>query len=282
MDPTANLPSNAKSARTLLDSMQIPHTLYKKTVIMEYDQIQYTLYHRTIYDAIKELLSNADIFKHCVFEYTPIFKSDERCYSELYTGEWWGRAQKSINENAKVLSIIIYSDATTCDTLGKTSEHPVFLSLGNIPGWRRNKLDSKTLLAYLPKIKINNQKNRKDFALIKHQLFHRSMEILLEPIKPGSNIDLRTDVGIFWCCPFLSILLGDLPEHHSITLTYNSANCKMPCHTCLTLKEEFNNPLIDYSTIQIRTPAMMQNILENKIFEEYSLHNIVNSFWKFS
>jgi len=94
MDPTANLPSNAKSARTLLDSMQIPHTLYKKTVIMEYDQIQYTLYHRTIYDAIKELLSNADIFKHCVFEYTPIFKSDERCYSELYTGEWWGQAQK--------------------------------------------------------------------------------------------------------------------------------------------------------------------------------------------
>ena len=81
---------------------------------------------------------------------------------------------------------------------------------------------------------------------------------------------------------FLSILLGNLPEHHSITLTYNSANCKMPCHTCLTLKEEFNNPLIDYSTIQIRTPAMMQNILENKIFEEYSLHNIVNSFWKFS
>ena len=48
------------------------------------------------------------------------------------------------------------------------------------------------------------------------------MEILLEPIKPGSNIDLRTDVGIFWCCPFLSILLGDLPEHHSITLTYTN------------------------------------------------------------
>lgn len=279
MDPTANLPSNAKSARTLLDSMQIPHTLYKKTVIMEYDQTQYTLYHRTIYDAIKELLSNADIFKHCVFEYTPIFKSGERCYSELYNGKWWGRAHNSINENAKVLSIIIYSDATTCDTLGKTSEHPVFLSLGNIPGWRRNKPDSKALLAYLPKIK---QKNHKDFALIKHQLFHRSMEILLEPIKPGSNIDLRTDAGILWCCPFLSILLGDLPEHHSITLTYNSANCKMPCHICLTLKEEFNNPLIDYSTIQIRTPAMMQNVLEDEIFEEYSLHNIVNPFWKFS
>ena len=56
MDPTANIPSNTKSAQTLLDSMQIPHTLYKKTVIIDYDQIQYTLYHCTIYDAIKKLL----------------------------------------------------------------------------------------------------------------------------------------------------------------------------------------------------------------------------------
>jgi hypothetical protein len=132
MDQTAILPTNAKSSRKLLDSMQIPHTLYKKTIIMEYDQIQYTLCHRTIYDAIKELLSNADIFKHCLFEYMPRFENGERCYSELYNGEWWGQAQNFINENAKVLCIIIYSDATTYDILGKTSEHPVFLSLGNI------------------------------------------------------------------------------------------------------------------------------------------------------
>jgi len=276
----ANLPPNAKSARTLLDSMQISHTLYKKTIIAEYDQTQYTLFHRTINDAIKELLSNADIFKYCVFEYMPIFKDGERCYSEVYNGKWWGKAQDSINEDTKILSIIIYSDATTCDKLGKTSEHPVFLSLENIPGWRRNKPDAKVLLAYLPKIK--NRKHHKDYALIKHQLFHRSMEILLEPIKPGSNIDLRTDDGILWCCPFLSILLGDLPEQHSITLTYNSANCKMPCHICIVPKEEFNNPLINHSTIQIRTPEMMQNILEDRIFKDYSLYNIENPFWKFS
>lgn len=105
-------------------------------------------------------LSNRDIFKHCIFEYKPKFtENNERCYSELYSGKWWERAQNSINENAKVLSIIIYSDATTCDMLGKTSEHPVFLSLGNIPSWRRNKPDAKSLLAYLPK--IDNTKNQK-------------------------------------------------------------------------------------------------------------------------
>ena len=190
-----------------------------------------------------------------------------------------GSSSELINENVKVLSIIIYLDVTTCEYVIHSEKHLNILYSYHWVifqvGVAINQIQ-KHYWAYLPK--INNQKNRKDFALIKHQLFYRSMEILLEPNKPGSNIDLRTDVGILWCCPFLSILLGDLPEHHSIMLTYNSANCKMLCHIYLTLKKEFNNPLIDYSTIQIQTPAMMQNILENKIFEEYSLHNIMNSF----
>ena len=281
MNPTATLPSNAKSARALLDSIQVPHILYNKTIVMEHNGIQYTLYHRTIFNAIKELLSNDKLFKHCVFDYIPRYivndkGEEERCYSELYNSEWWGRAQKSINENAKILSIIIYSDATTCDMLGKTSEHPVFLTLGNIPAWRRNKPDAKALLAYLPK--TTNQIKQKDFTLMRHHIFHRSMKILIEPIKTGS-VDLRTDSGILWCYPFLSIMLGDLPEHHAITLTYNSVNCKKPCHMCITSRDEFNNPLIDHSNIQIRTPEMMRNILDNGISKEYSLHEIVNPFW---
>ena len=141
MVPTATLPSNAKAARKLLDSMQIQHVLYKKTFITEYNQVQYELHHRTIYDAIKELLSNEDIFKNCVFDYMPKYKmnidgENEKCYGEQYNSEWWGRAQSSISKGAKILSIILYSDATTCDVLGKTSEHPVYLTLGNIPNWR--------------------------------------------------------------------------------------------------------------------------------------------------
>jgi hypothetical protein len=287
MDPTATLPSNAKSARALLDSTQIPHILYSKIVVMEYNQIEYTLYYRSIFDAVKELLSNEEIFKYCTFDYESKYITnnkgeEERCYSELYNGEWWSQAQSSINEGAKVLSIILYSDATTCDMLGKTSEHPVFLTLGNISGWRCNKPNAKALLAYLPKIKASDdQKKQSDFALAKHYLFHHSMEILVEPIKSGS-IDLRTDNGILWCYPFLSVLLGDLPEHHAITLTFNSPNCKMPCHMCITPKESFNNPLIDHSTIQFRTHETMKHLLENELAEEYSLHNIENPFWELS
>ena len=93
MDPTATLPSNAKAAWALLDSIKIPHILYKKTIVMEYNQIQYTLHHRTIVDAIKELLSNKEIFKYCVLDYNPEYITNdkgeqERCYSELYNSEW--------------------------------------------------------------------------------------------------------------------------------------------------------------------------------------------------
>ena len=89
MDLTAKLPLNAKSDRTLLDSMQVIHILYNKTIILK----QYTLYHHPIYDAIKELLSNKEIFKYCIFDYKPEYITNDknekkRCYSELYNEKW--------------------------------------------------------------------------------------------------------------------------------------------------------------------------------------------------
>ena len=73
----------------------------------------------------------------------------------------------------KILSIIIYSDAIALDHLGKSSEHPVYLSLGNIPNWLRNKRETKVLLGFLPKLKpLHNRKdNKKSFASVKRILY---------------------------------------------------------------------------------------------------------------
>ena len=75
------------------------------------------------------------------------------------------------------------------------------------------------------------------------------MKIIIKPILSKISIDLYTDNGIKWCYPFMIAFLGDLSKHHFITLTYNLTNCKMPCHICITLKDEFNNTLLDHSTI---------------------------------
>ena len=107
------------------------------------------------------------------------------------------------------------------------------------------------------------------------------MEVLIKPLKLDAieGLDLYTDNGILWCYPFLSQLLGDLPEHHAITLTFNSTNCKMPCHSCMTPKNQLNDLSVDHSTVQLRTPELMQHVLQNGLATNYSLHNIKNRFW---
>lgn len=37
---------------------------------------------------------------------------------------------------------MLYSDATNVDTLGKSQLHPIFMTIGNINNWRRNKPDA--------------------------------------------------------------------------------------------------------------------------------------------
>ena len=41
------------------------------------------------------------------------------------------------------LSLILYSDATNVDTLEKSQLHPIYMTIGNIKNWRRNKPDVK-------------------------------------------------------------------------------------------------------------------------------------------
>jgi len=53
-----------------------------------------------------------------------------RVYSEQNTANWWRERQ---NPFSKILAVMIYTDGTILDSLGKQSEYPIFLTLGNIP-----------------------------------------------------------------------------------------------------------------------------------------------------
>ena len=46
-----------------------------------------SLPYRQIFDAVKELLSNTDIFEHCIFKFTPLNYENQRIYSKQYTGK---------------------------------------------------------------------------------------------------------------------------------------------------------------------------------------------------
>ena len=68
----------------------------------------------------------------------------------MYNSDWWKRTQTTIPIGAKLISLILYSDATTCDVLGKTSRHPIFLTLGNIPQKHHSKQYAKSIIGFLP------------------------------------------------------------------------------------------------------------------------------------
>src|SRR5260364_376816 len=50
-------------------------------------------------------------------------------FEEQYNCLWWEREESSLLLGQRLLSIILYSDATTLDHMGKSSGHPIFLSL---------------------------------------------------------------------------------------------------------------------------------------------------------
>ncbi|RHZ80409.1 hypothetical protein Glove_136g116 [Diversispora epigaea] len=107
----------------------------------------YFVHYRPIKNCIKNLLSNPDILKNLMFRYENSKIEDEKSYGEQNSGNWWKRAERSISNHANILSIILYSDATTTDTLGKSSLHPIY------------KLQRETFKILLITEKTNKNKN---------------------------------------------------------------------------------------------------------------------------
>jgi hypothetical protein len=125
-------------------------------------------------------------------------------YSEQNTGMWWKSAEESLPTGSKLLSLILYSDATNLDTLGKSQLHPIYMSIGNIKNWRRNKSDAKELLGYLPILKARdiNEKKSTNFKMAARETFHESLKVLLNPILSLNNgLDLTLNDEPFWFFP---------------------------------------------------------------------------------
>lgn len=77
------MPTNVKQSRDFINSMNIEHLSYLKTKVLEYENEEYYFYHRPIFDAVKELLSNANILKHCKWEFIAEYNEQhERIYGE--------------------------------------------------------------------------------------------------------------------------------------------------------------------------------------------------------
>src|SRR5216117_1330897 len=136
------------------------------------------------------------------------------------------QSQGVCNYRGLTVSLILYSDATNVDTLGKSNLHPIYVSIGNIKNWRRNKPDAKQLLGFFPILEAsdNSEKQKDKFKNAARDSFHKSLELLLDPLlKLNNGINLTLNGNKIWFYPRVSVIIADWPEAATYCLTFKSA-----------------------------------------------------------
>ncbi|RHZ54204.1 hypothetical protein Glove_429g64 [Diversispora epigaea] len=190
-----------------------------------------------------------------IYPFLPFLKISKLAEKQ-YTGNWWKKAKESISSVAYILSIILYSDATTTDTLE----------------------DAKQLLGYLPILSAKDEREKKSFEFKKlvHETFHNSIKFLLDPLFTN---ELKIDNEIFWFFLRVSTIICDWPEACTFLLTYKSTNSNYPCHFCLVSKENLNNTRLRDDQMVLRNKENMLQYYNNGTTKKASLEPVFNYFW---
>ena len=174
-------------------------------------------------------------------------------------------------------------DGTTLDTLGRKSEYPIFLTLGNIPNSRRNLPDAKVLIGFLPHLitRDNKLRNSKEFKQEQRDLKNRALKYLLSPLLKEDGIYLAVNGKVEHFVIHLSSIIADMLEAQDICCTYKSYRTKCPCYKCLTPGDQLNNMNIKQDLIKLRNHDNMQEAIVSNNAENYSIHEYYNFFWNF-
>jgi Plavaka transposase len=279
----SSLLKSTKDGKAYLNEINSPSIDFKEKIVDSYSEVDFKLYYRPIFRAIQALLQRPKVADNFVHKGRPRFSQynrNERIFGEPYEGNWWLETEKTLPPLNHLLSIILYSNATTFNGLEKTSGHPVFLSLGNLSNQVRNSSESKVLLGFLPKVQDSGIKTTEEFRRFQREVYHKCFNIMLRPLleKPD-ELYFRIKGREMIFSARISFFLSDMLEADEITATYKSARCQMPCHTCMVLRNDMNK--MDYESSPLRTHENMRQVIRDGQEKNHSVHSIENAFWKF-
>ncbi|KAF0540929.1 hypothetical protein F8M41_006029 [Gigaspora margarita] len=297
---TSPLPKNIRQEKEFMNNIK-SNLSYKKTKILDLDDTEYFLYHMPLISCIENILKIPDIAQNLEFEYKELYKSTEIyiifniickyniyfvfinlfliflkdgkeiIYKEQNNGIWWKTAQNSLPIGSKLLSIILYSDATNCDTLVRQTFHrclevilnPIqkFLHSGT------NLLINNKLIWTFPKVSIiiadwpeaakfcltyksTNSNHPCHFCLVNRvdlaNTTHSKHDLVL---RNHENIDMN----------IYEVIVIDRMHYLDLGLFKHQIN-----FTCSLLKEKYGASILD--TIDNRL-ANISRFLELKIFK---------------
>ncbi|RIB13987.1 hypothetical protein C2G38_2196350 [Gigaspora rosea] len=198
-----------------------------------------------------------------------------RIFGEQYHSNWWKREELDLLLGQHLLSLILYSDATTLNHMGKSSGHPMFLSLENISNHQRNKPESKALIGYLPILKAidSKTKNSNKFRMAQREVFQKCLSTLLEPIVEGPELHFVEHGDIITFIPRISIIMV---EADKFTNVYQPFCSRRSYAKCLVSRDDLNNT--NLTEIIPRTPDAMKQVINSGEDKDYSIHPKKNAF----
>jgi hypothetical protein len=166
--------------------------------------------------------------------------------------------------------------------LGKNQLHPIYVSIGNIPTWRRNKPDAKQLLGYLPILEAanNSEKSSITFKNLVRSTFHKSLQYLLGLINIKNGIELLVGNKMIWFYPHISVVIADWPEAATFCLTYKSSNSKFPCHFCMVTRDNLSDINLLPSDIKLRSHEEMRKHFNENTEKTVCIESVPNFFWE--
>ncbi|PPQ82127.1 hypothetical protein CVT24_012430, partial [Panaeolus cyanescens] len=185
---------------------------------------EYDVWFRDPRTVLHNQLSNPDFATE--MDYCAKIVRDEfgtRRYSDLMSGQWAWRQSDQLSENpnnhgATFCPIILGSDKTTVSVAtGQNDYYPLYMSNGlvhnNVRRAHRNALSLIAFLA-IPKTSKDHE-DSDEFRKFRREVFHRSLEIILQSLKPGMSKPelVRYGDGHYrWTIYGLGPYIADYPE----------------------------------------------------------------------
>ncbi|KAF5349741.1 hypothetical protein D9757_014553 [Collybiopsis confluens] len=230
---------NFKNARSMLHKIdQIPgrcgEWYTKELAFKDRPEEKFIVWHRNPLDAIKALWGDPSFSTKLVYKPVKVFKGDinseeERLFSEMWTGSFWNAVQEKIPEGGTIAPVIIASDKTQLTQFsGSKTAYPVYLTIGNLPKALRRKPGTRAcvLIAYLAIDKPSKSGlSTTALKLRNYEIFHRSMAVVLEPLKAAGHPKeggiemIGGDGAMRKVYPLLATYVADYPEQCLITCT---------------------------------------------------------------
>ncbi|KAG8733377.1 hypothetical protein FRC10_000258 [Ceratobasidium sp. 414] len=184
---------------------------------------------RDVIEVLRELIGNPRFKRYMRYAPERHWTSNalrKRVFGEMWTGDWWWNMQMLLSDpQGTIAPLIVASDKTSVSTIsGDQKVYPVYLTIGNISKRirRKSKNRAQILIGYLPVEDFKDVENDKERERLKGELVHRSMEILLEPLKQAGKDGVEmfcADGRLRRVYPILAAYIADYPEQSLMACT---------------------------------------------------------------